>query len=59
MICWCREAWPGSDSDGARTSLGVGLDLLWDVVRLEAGRGLSDGEWEINFFASTRFWPIL
>jgi hypothetical protein len=29
-----------------RTSLGVGLSLFYDLVRLEAARGLDDGEWE-------------
>ena len=53
------DGWTLDDSDGARGSAGVGLDLLWDVVRLEAGRGLNGGDWEFNFFASKRFWPIL
>ena len=29
-----------------RTSLGVGLSLFYDLVRLDAARGLDDGEWE-------------
>ncbi len=54
------EGWTGAATESARTSVGVGLDLFWDVVRLEAGRGLSSGgEWEFNIFASKRFWPIL
>jgi hypothetical protein len=52
--------WNAIPSESVRTSVGLGLDLFWDVVRLELGRGLSDdGEWELNLFASTRFWPIL
>jgi len=52
--------WPGEAPQGARTSLGVGVDLFWDVVRVEMGRGLSEGgAWEFNLFASKRFWPVL
>ncbi len=29
-----------------RTSLGAGLSLFYDLVRLDAARGLDDGEWE-------------
>ncbi len=29
-----------------RTSLGVGLSLFYDLVRLDVARGLSDGSWE-------------
>jgi hypothetical protein len=52
--------WFDVSSAGANTSVGIGVDLFWDVVRLELGRGLSSGgNWEINLFASSRFWPIL
>ncbi len=54
------DAWPQTVRSSARTSAGLGVDLLWNVVRLELGRGLaSDGDWELNFFASKEFWPVL
>jgi hypothetical protein len=54
------EAWAQAPTGSARTSAGLGVDLLWNVVRLELGRGLSSGgEWELNFFASKQFWPVL
>lgn len=35
------------DSDGVRASLGAGLGLAWDLVRVEAVRGLQEeGRWE-------------
>ena len=37
----------GADATGKiRTSLGAGLSLFYDLVRLDAARGLDDGEWE-------------
>ena len=54
------EGWTPTPAHSARASLGAGVDLFWNVVRLELGRGLSSGgEWELNFFASTQFWPVL
>jgi hypothetical protein len=35
-----------TNSAGARPSVGAGLGLLWDVVRVDIARGLDDGEWE-------------
>jgi hypothetical protein len=32
-----------------KTSLGAGVALFWDLVRLDAARGLDDGEWEWMF----------
>jgi len=29
-----------------RPSVGAGVALLWDVIRVDAVRGLDDGEWE-------------
>ena len=33
-------------SQGVRPSLGAGLGLLWDVLRVDVARGIDDGEWE-------------
>jgi hypothetical protein len=35
-----------TNSAGVRPSLGAGLGLFWDVVRIDAARGLDGGEWE-------------
>lgn len=61
---WLRgdlpAGWNGEATSSARTSVGMGLDVLWDVLRLEVGRGLNQGgDWEFNLFASKRFWPVL
>jgi len=34
------------DTGGLRASLGGGIGLLWDLVRVDAARGLDDGDWE-------------
>jgi len=34
------------NSAGVRPSVGAGVALLWDVIRVDAVRGLDDGEWE-------------
>jgi len=34
-------------SDELRVSLGAGVGLLWDVLRLDLARGVPDGEWEM------------
>jgi hypothetical protein len=33
----------------------VGLSFLWDVLRLDLGRGLRDGGWELYFAVDPRF----
>lgn len=33
-------------TDRIKTSLGAGVSLFWDLVRLDAAHGLDDGEWE-------------
>ncbi len=35
-----------TNSEGVRPSLGAGIGLFWDVVRVDAARGIDDGEWE-------------
>ncbi|HEX6309093.1 MAG TPA: hypothetical protein VFZ69_12940 [Longimicrobiales bacterium] len=37
--------WPVAGSDGIRTSAGAGISLLWDLLRLDAVRGLNGGSW--------------
>jgi hypothetical protein len=52
-------AWHAHGSAGLRTSVGVGLSLGWDVLRLDLARGLRDGRWEVTFSVDPRFHPWL
>jgi len=47
--------WDASSSGGLRASVGAGLTFGWDVLRLDAARGLRDGLWEIIFSVDPRF----
>jgi adenine deaminase len=35
-----------TESGGVRPSIGAGISLFWDLVRVDAARGLDNGEWE-------------
>ncbi len=48
-----------TDTKNVRTSLGAGLSLFYDLVRLEAARGLSGGRWEWIVSISPAFRPPL
>lgn len=39
--------WDVAETDGLRTSLGLGLGLLWDMVHLDAWNGLRGGDWQL------------
>jgi len=47
------------DSEGVRASLGGGLGLFFDVLRIDAAHGLRDGSWEWFFSVNPAFWPAL
>lgn len=51
--------WAGDVSPGFRGALGVGADLLWDVVQLDVARGLPDGDWTFFVSVSPRLTPWL
>jgi outer membrane protein assembly factor BamA len=52
--------WPGQDTDGVKSSAGLGLQLGWDLLRFDVGRGLNDGgDWEFVFSVQRRFWEWL
>jgi hypothetical protein len=53
------SAWSVTDTDGLRASVGLGLSLGWDVLRLDLARGLRDGRWELIFSVDPRFHPWL
>ncbi len=51
--------WPPTDT-GVRASVGAGLALGWDVLRLDLLRGLGEGgRWELAFSVRPRFHPWL
>ncbi|MCG6957981.1 MAG: hypothetical protein LJF04_18470 [Gemmatimonadetes bacterium] len=51
--------WDAHETDGLRPSVGMGLSLAWDVLRLDLGRGLRGGGWELTFSVDPRFGPWL
>ena len=50
--------WNVTDTDGIRTSFGVGASLLWDLLRLDAVRGLNGGKWRVQVSFHREFWDI-
>lgn len=46
---------PDAPDDALRASLGVGVDLLWEVLRLDVARGLPSGEWQLIFSVNPAF----
>lgn len=45
------QTWNVSGSDGVRASVGAGVSLLWDLLRIDALRGVNGGDWryEVSF----------
>ena len=52
-------SWAATDTDGIRASVGLGLSLGWDVLRLDLARGLRGGRWELIFSVDPQFHPWL
>jgi hemolysin activation/secretion protein len=53
------DEWAMHDSGGLRASVGAGLTFGWNVLRVDAARGLRDGRWEVVFSVDPRFTPWL
>lgn len=52
--------WGTSVTGGVRTSLGLGVGLVYDVLRVDLVRGLAGGgRWETVISVNPRFWSIL
>jgi hypothetical protein len=51
--------WTAGDTDGPLTSLGAGISIGWDVLRLDFARGLRHGRWEAILSVEPRFQPFL
>jgi hypothetical protein len=50
--------WPAVPSDGFRTSAGAGLSLFYDLLRVDAVRGLNGGRWQLQLSFHRDFWDI-
>ncbi|HEX2207284.1 MAG TPA: hypothetical protein VHG93_06340, partial [Longimicrobium sp.] len=45
---------------GSMVSVGAGLGLLFDIIRVDVARGLGeDGVWEVIVEANPSFWDFL
>ncbi len=53
------QDWTGETTDGLKNSVGAGLGLGWDILRLDAARGVNGGEWEFIFSVNHGFWRWL
>jgi hypothetical protein len=54
------SSWPQRTTPTTRFSAGAGLGLGWDVIRLDAARGLNKGgRWEIILAINPDFWSWL
>jgi hypothetical protein len=47
--------WDSRGSRGLRTSVGAGLSMGWDVLRLDLAHGFPDGTWEVVFSVDRQF----
>jgi hypothetical protein len=53
-------AWPSRTTDGVRASIGAGLGIFYDIVRVDLARGLGrDGRWEVVVETRPTFWDFL
>ncbi len=54
------DGWPRQSTRGFRSSAGLGMGLGWDLLHLDAGRGLNEGgDWEFVLSVQRRFWEWL
>jgi hypothetical protein len=51
-------SWNVAGSDRVRTSLGAGVSLLWDLLRVDLVRGINGGAWRLQFSFHRDFWDI-
>jgi hypothetical protein len=55
-----RRDWGVQRTDGFITSIGAGVGLGWDVLRIDLVRGLSrGGEWQLLLSIQPRLWGVL
>ena len=51
------ERWAPGGSSGVRASLGAGLSIMFDIMRVDLARGLDGGGWEAVFSVSPGLRP--
>ncbi|HEX7051264.1 MAG TPA: hypothetical protein VF188_13745 [Longimicrobiales bacterium] len=51
--------WGVASTDGVRASLGFGLGLIYDVLRIDFARGLDGGDWQTIISVSPRLRDML
>ncbi len=51
--------WPVAQTDGLRASVGAGVALFWDVLRLDLFRGLQGGTWQLVVSLKPEFRDLL
>jgi hypothetical protein len=51
--------WGAIATDGLRPSLGIGVGLFWDVMRIDLHRGLRGGEWQFILSVDRSLWGLL
>jgi hypothetical protein len=57
---WNQVGAPAGPTRGVLVGVGAGLGLLFDIVRLDLARGLSErGTWQLLFRVRSDFWPWL
>ncbi|CAN5889401.1 hypothetical protein BH23GEM9_BH23GEM9_01340 [soil metagenome] len=52
------SSWPAGSSEGVRFSAGAGVSLLWDLLRVDAVRGLNGGRWRLLLSFHPEFWDM-
>jgi hypothetical protein len=54
------KAWGAAPTSGIRTSVGAGVGIFYDLLRVDVARGLGDGgRWEVSVEAQRAFWDWL
>ncbi|HEV2150339.1 MAG TPA: hypothetical protein VGR37_23265 [Longimicrobiaceae bacterium] len=54
------QGWPDAPGDGARASVGAGLGIFYDILRVDLARGLgAGGRWELVVETRPEFWDFL
>jgi hypothetical protein len=52
------RSWPVAGTAGVRSSAGAGVSLLWDMLRIDAVRGIRGGAWQLQLSFHRDFWDI-
>jgi hypothetical protein len=47
--------WHGTPDGGVKTTVGVGVGLLWDILQADVARGLDGGRWAFALSVARRF----